>query len=199
MSLFLSHLDFERSCRLAGITDLSRDPATGQYKNPGTLATYKVWESVAQSEHVRERPPAWLLRRHGRDVNIITTDPKHAYTPDQWGRMADRGYELPLALYPVVPCASNSAMAVLQERQRQQLAKGYSPERDKRYIHGDLVQAAICYAEQANGGTSSSLAALWPWPGAPIKDETPLRALEKAAALLIAEHERITATAEAQR
>lgn len=190
MAMFLTVLDFERASRLAGITDFARDPASDQYTNPHTLAAYKVWESVAQSEHVRSRPPAWLTRFKGRDQGITPTAPGAAYTPEQWSERMAKGWGMPLALYPTVPAVSLSAMAVLLEHQRQRVAKGYSAELDQRYVGGELAAAAWCYIRLAYGEPQCSIMVDWPWPGAPIQQEAPLRALEKAGALLIAEHER---------
>lgn len=193
MSMFLTVLDFERASRFAGITDFTRDPKTNQYTNPQTLTTYKVWESVAQSEHVRPRPPLWLTRRKGKDMGVSYTAPHSAYTPEQWAERMATGWELPLALYPTVPAFSMSAQAILREHQRQRTAKGYSAELDQRYVHGELAQAGLCYVRQAMGDDQYSITLDWPWSGANMAEETPLRALEKAAALLIAEHERLSA------
>jgi len=187
---FLTREDFERSARHAGIFDLSADQVTGNYRNPSTAAAYRVWESVAHSEHARKRPVAWLIRRNGRDQDISLVRPYQNKSPEQWQSMISQGWELPLGLYPALPCNSVSEDAVLREHQRQRLVKGYSVEGDGRYLDGELVRAALCYALQALGVPSSVTPTQWPWPGYPMKQDTPLRALEKAAALLISEHER---------
>lgn len=204
MSRFLGRKDFERSCRVAGITELATDPETGAYLNADTHKAFLVWDSVAQSSHAATPPPGYLVRRRGLNVNMAATRPYSRATPEELESLAQRGIEV-LALYPAMPTSSASADAVLAERQRQVSVKGYHPQRDQRYVEGELVDAAISYSIQAVASvllpsTDSDLCrfdqlieTFWPWPGAPIKKEEPLRALEKAAALLIAEHERLSA------
>lgn len=207
MSRFLGRTDFERACRVAGITDLAIDPTSGEYINSDTRKAFLVWDSVAQSAHASTPPPGYLVRRRGLNVNMVPTRPYSRATPEEWESLQQRGVEV-LVLYPAMPSSSASTDAVLAERQRQQTTKGYHPELDKRYVRGELVDAAISYAILSLTGTllpgddpdhlaPDYIAHLtenfWPWPGAPMKADTPLRSLEKAAALLIAEHERLSA------
>jgi len=193
MPQFYQRTDFERAARRAGITDLSRNAEDTGFANFHTQAAFLVWESLAQSSNARARPPAWLIRRRGRDVNICVNDPYRTYSAQQMQDRADRGFDLPLALYPSLPVISASAQACLMEAVRQRSVKGYSPELDRRYVEGELVFAALAYAERAVPGESMGLEAFWPWEGAPMKQDEPLRAIEKAVGLLIAEHERLSA------
>jgi hypothetical protein len=192
MTLFYQRFDFERAGRLAGITDFSRNADDTGYANQHTQAAYQVWESLAQSQNARTRPPAWLIRRRGRDVNICVNDPYRTYSAQQMQDQAARGFELPLALYPSVPTVSASAQACLMEHVRVRSLKGYSAELDRRYEGGDLVFAALAYADQALPAPFG-MVDYWPWEGAPMKKDEPLRAIEKAVGLLISEHERLSA------
>ena len=79
---------------------------------------------------------------------------------------------------------------VLAERQRQVTAEGWTPERDDSYQNSELADAAACYAIHAhNQGFSTP--AHWPWSPAWWKQTNPRRDLVKAAALILAEIERI--------
>lgn len=190
MTMFFSREHFERSCRRAGISDLAFNASAGEYMNPHTQAAFLVWDSLAQSRHATQQPKAWLLVRRGRDQGISVTPPYTRLSPAEWAQRAANGWEPPLALWPAMPATSPSENAILSERQRQLLAKGYHPERDLRFENDELLRAAAGYLLQVL--MPDFAPTVWPWPHAPMKEETRLRAIEKAAALLIAEHERET-------
>lgn len=79
---------------------------------------------------------------------------------------------------------SDAAYEILNERRRQIEVEGWTPEHDDEHEGGELAHAAACYAR----GSSSD----WPWdmswwkPGRDYR-----RRLVKAAALIIAEIERL--------
>lgn len=72
---------------------------------------------------------------------------------------------------------------VIAERQRQISAEGWTPEHDDVHASHELRRAAACYM-LGNGGN-------WPWDWRWWKPTTDRRNLVKAAALLIAEIERL--------
>lgn len=76
---------------------------------------------------------------------------------------------------------------VLAERQRQQLEKGFSAEQDDTYTCGELAAAALSYIEPMEASS------YWPvdWHDDSFKPSDERRNLVKAAALLLAEIERI--------
>ena len=105
---------------------------------------------------------------------------------------------------------------IREERVRQMHAEGWTPEHDDMHRAGEMARAASCYALQStlgtperffeaevSGGTTmwkrkfftvgminiSHL--LWPWDGKWWKPTTPRRDLVKAAALIVAEIERL--------
>lgn len=85
---------------------------------------------------------------------------------------------------------------VIRERRRQVNVKGYGPGHDDRYHRGELARAAAVYALNAamHGWTEKWLKFynwVWPWKNSHFKPRTPRRSLVKAAALCIAEIERI--------
>lgn len=95
--------------------------------------------------------------------------------------------------------------AVAVERERQVAVEGWTQEHDDEHDKGELASAALCYtiaatlkagelAEMITGGwsnTPADIKSTWPWEPEWWKPGTPQRMLEKAAALLIAERERI--------
>jgi hypothetical protein len=87
---------------------------------------------------------------------------------------------------------TGGVLRIAAARQRQIEEKGYTPERDRLYVHQELLAAAICYAHncgQFKGGAPRN----WPWraeywkptPGDAIND------LAKAGALIAAEIDRL--------
>jgi hypothetical protein len=86
---------------------------------------------------------------------------------------------------------------IIAERNRQSDVEGFYVERDDKYINGELARAAAAYALPAGFpvGTESGKKILrkpiWPWDRSWYKPTTPRRDLIKAAALIIAELERL--------
>ncbi|EPM7983462.1 hypothetical protein ACTQ89_003329 [Klebsiella pneumoniae] len=86
------------------------------------------------------------------------------------------------------PARDSCAIAdVIAERQRQQSVKGFSAEQDDTYVGFQLSAAAICYIEPMEAEN------YWPadWYDDSFKPTDTRRNLIKAAALIIAEIERI--------
>lgn len=89
-----------------------------------------------------------------------------------------------------------SAVDVLAERQRQITAEGWTPEHDDKHDRGELANAAACYAIGSRLGFGMSwkeeiIERFWPWAFAWWKPSTPRRNLVKAAALILAEIDRL--------
>lgn len=86
---------------------------------------------------------------------------------------------------------------VIAERHRQQAVEGWTPEHDDAHDIGDLAVAGACYAAKAAGRgmhRADSVPTLWPWAREWWKPKDPRRNLVKAAALILAEIERIDRT-----
>lgn len=86
---------------------------------------------------------------------------------------------------------------VMGERQRQ-IAKGFDANHDDQYSRhpgsSELVLAALCYIDPTISGDSSTPSEApfsWPWDAKWWRPEGPRRNLIKAAALLLAEIERL--------
>jgi hypothetical protein len=85
-----------------------------------------------------------------------------------------------------------AARDVLAERARQISDEGWTPERDDQYVHGDLATAAGCYAMWTLAFPAGDPVHYWRWPKQWWKpSDDPRRNRVKAAALLLAEIERI--------
>ena len=96
---------------------------------------------------------------------------------------------------------------IAAERIRQMEAEGFSKARDDQYQHGELARAAGCYALNVGKATAyetqhavqlsraqfaaSPMPADWPWAGDWWKPYTPLQDLVRAAALIVADIERL--------
>ncbi|WP_321929412.1 ead/Ea22-like family protein [Burkholderia cenocepacia] len=82
---------------------------------------------------------------------------------------------------------------VIYERRRQIEVERMETGNDDQYTDGELPEAAVAYALSAAGWDHDTAAQYWPssWAGCWFKPITPRRDLVKAAALILAEIERI--------
>ncbi|HCZ00140.1 MAG: hypothetical protein A3D16_12325 [Rhodobacterales bacterium RIFCSPHIGHO2_02_FULL_62_130] len=111
--------------------------------------------------------------------------------------LRDAGYDTPAPRDEV----TDAARDVLAERQRQINAEGWTQGHDDRHAVGELAGAAACYAMQAaldsigdrrlSRTVKATIGELWPWSAQWWKPTTNRRDLIKAAALIIAEIERL--------
>ena len=88
---------------------------------------------------------------------------------------------------------SKAVCDVLNERERQIKSEGWSAEHDDNHTDGELAQAAGCYAlfGDPSGPYRHYVPAEWPWDRSWWKVTDYRRSLVKAAALLLAEIERV--------
>lgn len=90
---------------------------------------------------------------------------------------------------------SDATLDVILERHRQIREEGWSPEHDDTHELGELAMAATCYAEMSvchyAFPDQFDILNRWPWSHEWWKPETPRRDLVRAAALLLAEIERL--------
>lgn len=88
--------------------------------------------------------------------------------------------------------ATAAAADVLAERQRQVTTEGWAPAHDDEYEHGELADAAGCYALSSElFDCAGEPPRPWPWPDEWWKPTSRRRDLVKAGALILAEIERI--------
>ena len=89
---------------------------------------------------------------------------------------------------------SRALMDVAEERERQIAVENYTSHTDDRYSSGELIRAGLSYAQHAASGDRSrsfTFPKSWPWSLKFWKPSTRRRDLVKAAALLIAEIDRM--------
>ncbi len=91
---------------------------------------------------------------------------------------------------------SRGEIDVLAERQRQIYVEGFDEAHDEQWDGDELVHAAICYAEPNREITGEPLH-FWPWVWQWWKPKDRRRDLVRAAALIIAEIDRIDRAASA--
>lgn len=96
---------------------------------------------------------------------------------------------------------SKAAADVLAERRRQIESEGWTPEHDDKHADGELAKAAACYAAgwkidvyQRFGFHEYRQFRMWPWHPKWWKPKDRRHDLVRAAALIIAEIERIDRT-----
>lgn len=93
-----------------------------------------------------------------------------------------------------VPDATRAMTArIVAERVRQQTEEGRTPDWDDRHTTGGLARAAACYALTSGGidiQVRGALDRCWPWDWSWLKPRDPMRDLERAGALILAEMER---------
>ena len=93
-------------------------------------------------------------------------------------RLAERGAKIPDAVADIAA-----------ERRRQIEVEGWTPAHDDRNVDGSMATAASCYA--LDHGSRSTPPKLWPWHSSWWKPKDRRRDLVRAAALLVAEIERL--------
>lgn len=97
------------------------------------------------------------------------------------------------------PAAMHALHAVMTERRRQMMAEGWTARHDDEHRDGSMARAAAAYALVGSSDgrkvgdelTPNITERLWPWDRAWWKPKDRRRNLVRAAALLIAEIERI--------
>lgn len=90
------------------------------------------------------------------------------------------------------------AELIAEERQRQLDDEGWTAERDARYKDGELIRAALCYADSANPYIKYVGPRTWPWHPSWDKrsKHSRKRKLVIAGALIAAELDRLQAEEE---
>lgn len=95
------------------------------------------------------------------------------------------------------PGLMRAASDVFSERLRQVVDEDLAPERDDTYVNRELVGAAICYALPASSLPLHRVVFSWPLAPGTFKPTSPRACLVKAAALILAEIERLDRAEEA--
>lgn len=80
---------------------------------------------------------------------------------------------------------------IYYERQRQIANEGFTYEHDNAHHRGDLARAASVYAREAFSSSFGTVPYGWPWDSRFYKHKAPRENLIRAAALIVAEIERL--------
>ncbi len=92
----------------------------------------------------------------------------------------------------LVGAINPAVLDVLTERRRQVEAEGWTPDHDDEHAPGEMSQAAACYAKYGDWAAYRNTAPNdWPWHESWWKPSDSRRNLVKAAALILAEIERL--------
>lgn len=90
---------------------------------------------------------------------------------------------------------SQALLDIAAERRRQIEAEGWTPEHDDQHGNGEMARAAATYALYEMGVPGATIlengVRLWPWNWSWLKPKGNRRNLVRAAALLLAEIERL--------
>jgi hypothetical protein len=92
--------------------------------------------------------------------------------------------------FGVIRSISPAAFDISEERLRQICEEGWTPERDDAHANGELATAAASYALNTEA-LRGLMPGLWPWSKKWWKPKDRRRDLVRAAALLVAEIERL--------
>jgi hypothetical protein len=83
-------------------------------------------------------------------------------------------------------------LEITDERMRQVREEGWTPEHDDDHELGEMAIAAACYSIHSAGNYEvNHVPGAWPWDSEWWKPKNPRRDLVRAAALLVAEIERL--------
>ncbi|MBB3004433.1 Lar family restriction alleviation protein [Paraburkholderia tropica] len=169
-------------------------------------ASFACDENVAQPDERAAAPQAALTDEQlaglaYRNCSKYGDNPKREYRSYTFGVRALRNFADSLLATPPTERMSDAMRDVIAERGRQVSGEGFTPTRDDSYADGQLAQAgaayAIAVADHTNHIINSGAAFytrspdIWPWSEKWWKPTNPRRALVKAAALILAEIERI--------
>lgn len=89
------------------------------------------------------------------------------------------------------PVALQALHDVMAERRRQMMVEGWTAKHDDEHTESEMALAAACYAMSAGGYAKGQTPPIWPWSFEWWKPAYGRRDLVRAAALLLAEIERI--------
>ncbi|HGL6719961.1 DUF551 domain-containing protein [Burkholderia contaminans] len=202
-------------CRPNGNEDYDqalRDATYIALANPDTILRLLFERRTLEWISVSDRlPPAdvWVLAHNGRWTGVAMYTSTAEFVDESW---QDERHEFIELLGPAVthwtplPAAPSGAQAkhpasaspsmhavrdMLAERRRQVLHEGMTPDQDDGYTEAELPRAAAAYVLSACGFSNAITLDFWPWSTDWWKPTTPRSNLVKAAALIIAEIERI--------
>lgn len=188
----------EERCALPWGYLKNRRTNTGYFSKHDYTSLWAAWKA-AGAELVEALEKALAGEKQWREV-------VDAFCADDadWHKLTNSNNEL-IALLSQALCKQDDRIAelesrtvtaaasdVLAERQRQVTAEGWTAGHDDEYEHGELADAAGCYALSSElFDCAGEPPRPWPWPDEWWKPTNRRRDLVKAGALILAEIERI--------
>lgn len=170
---------------------------------------YAAWDACDDSEQVIENSDEYHKIPH-RQFNSISNalDELEALPDDQPGIYMEAAAKARWALRDILTVSTSPVLGqtpaltdVIAERQRQITTEGWTPEHDDRHSDNELAGAAACYAMNMHdfyihytdefNWSEAPKPDDWPWSEEWWKPTNPRRDLVKAAALMLAEIERL--------
>ncbi|KFB97208.1 hypothetical protein GTGU_04652 [Trabulsiella guamensis ATCC 49490] len=163
----------------------------------GKLISVPPWHMVDLARmalaSLEAEPVAWTDAEELRDVKRYGF--AEMFSVEPISANADPLRIIPLFTTQPAPM-SKAATDVLEERQRQITAEGWTPEHDDEHSNGEMAIAASSYARYAHTNIYPVLPLSWPWEAKWFKQQGARRDLVKAGALILAEIERIDRAAD---
>ena len=141
-----------------------------------------IIDRLVAIESMKPIAPIHITAEQAAALGLLTTSPQNK-------RTASFSAPTPPAPQEVEQARDAAARDVLAERQRQVSAEGWTPDGDDAYLNYELAHAAAAYAYPAL--TAVRGLSVWPWPAEWLKIRDHRRNVVKAAALLLAEIERL--------
>ncbi|AXF21376.1 hypothetical protein CUJ89_13380 [Burkholderia pyrrocinia] len=151
--------------------------------NPDTiLRLLREWRTAREATSQHPTQASVAANQLCLCGTVLAHTHHHCATPVMW-----RMYEESNAFRNTTAAARD----ILTERHRQIQHEGLTPDRDDGYTEAELPRAAAAYVLSACGFSNAVTLDFWPWITDWWKPTTPRRNLVKAAALILAEIERI--------
>lgn len=161
----------------AATPDAAPVAPSGRYIPPELVAAVRFY---AQRQHfMLADSDAW---------DTVSGEPANFWEDEANTATVEDGSIARIALEGLESMPTQAAVDVLAERRRQVEREGWTPEHDDTHEFGDLAFAAACYATAGEGDAPP---AVWPWDRESWKPRDCRRNMVKAAALLLAEIERL--------
>ncbi|MFU4579763.1 LysM peptidoglycan-binding domain-containing protein [Pseudomonas aeruginosa] len=167
---------------------LAAAPAQAQHSVPAYVSyTTRPAESLAGIALRQLKDESRWVEIRDINAHAFPDMQSHSYYP------AGTVIKLPSPSNPI----PQAWLDVQAERRRQVEAEGWTPEHDDEHNGGELADAAACYALWAGGINPGNWREFWPWAPEWLKHSEPRRMLVKAAALILAEIQRLDRAAAA--
>lgn len=164
----------------------------------GTRSNAPRWDDIGTLLRERDEIYAALRASMPERDGIARIIPQHIFMDqsfDECDPMEQKAFlrcaDAILALANQPERGTAVTQEIESERQRQIISEGWTPEHDDTHEHSALASAALCYVYASIFDPGDFPQRYWPWDAKWWKPSTNRRNLVKAAALIVAEIERL--------